>query len=117
MNKNELIDSVAAGSSLTKAQSADAIDALVTTIQTALKEGDSVNLVGFGTFLVADRAARIGRNPRTGDEIQIAEARLPKFKPGKGFKDAVALPVKEVVVEEAKPSEKAEVKAKKKKKK
>jgi DNA-binding protein HU-beta len=103
MNKSELVDSVAAETELSKAQSAEAVDAVINAVQTALKGGDQVSLVGFGTFLVTDRAARVGRNPRTGEEIKIPAAKLPKFRPGKGLKDAVAV--------------KPEVKKKKKKKK
>jgi DNA-binding protein HU-beta len=94
LNKSELVDSVAAGTGLSKVQSAEAVDAMISSIQTALKDGDQVSLVGFGTFLVTDRAARIGRNPRTGEELKIPAARLPKFRPGKGLKDAVAIEVK-----------------------
>jgi DNA-binding protein HU-beta len=93
MNKSELVDAVAAKSGLTKAHAADAIDATVSAIQEALKAGDQVTLVGFGVFATAERPARTGRNPRTGAEIQIPASRLPKFKPGKGLRDAVALPV------------------------
>ena len=92
MNKSDLVDAVTAKTGLTKAQSSDAIDAVVDAIQEALKEGGQVSLVGFGVFLTGERAARTGRNPRTGLEIQIPAARLPKFKPGKGLRDAVALP-------------------------
>ncbi|MBF0453326.1 MAG: HU family DNA-binding protein [Magnetococcales bacterium] len=93
MNKSELVDSVAAETGLTKVQSAEAVDAVINSIQSTLKAGDQVSLVGFGTFLVTDRAARVGRNPRTGEEIKIPAAKLPKFRPGKGLKDAVAVPV------------------------
>jgi len=90
LNKTELVDSVAAKTHLTKAQSAEAIDAVLDAIEGALKAGDQVSLVGFGTFTVSERAARTGRNPRTGAEIQIPAAKQPKFRPGKGLKDAVA---------------------------
>ncbi len=93
MNKSELVDAVAAKTGLTKIQSSEAIDAVVGAVQETLKGGGQVTLVGFGVFLTGDRAARTGRNPRTGEEIQIPAARLPKFKPGKGLRDAVALPV------------------------
>ena len=92
MNKSELVDAVAARTGLTKTQSSDAIDAVVGAIQDTLKGGGQVTLLGFGAFLTGERAARTGRNPRTGAEIQIPAARLPKFKPGKGLRDAVALP-------------------------
>ncbi|MBF0340299.1 MAG: HU family DNA-binding protein [Magnetococcales bacterium] len=91
MNKSELVDAVAAETKLTKAQAADAIDATISAIQNALKGGQQVNLVGFGSFMVTERAARTGRNPRTGAEINIPAAQLPKFKPGKGLKDAVTV--------------------------
>lgn len=89
MNKSDLVDAVAAESGLTKADAAKAVDALFETITEALKKGDEVRLVGFGTFAVAKRAARTGKNPRTGEEIQIAASTQPKFKPGKGLKDAL----------------------------
>lgn len=90
MNKSDLVDAVAADSGLTKADAAKAVDALFETITDALKKGDEVRLVGFGTFAVSERAARTGKNPRTGEEIQIAASKQPKFKPGKALKDAVA---------------------------
>lgn len=104
MNKSGLVDAVAAKTGLTKTQSSDAIDAVVGAIQEALKGGEQVSLVGFGVFLTGERAARTGRNPRTGAEIQISAARLPKFKPGKGLRDAVALE-KPVVAVKAKTKE------------
>ena len=88
MNKNELIDAIAAGSELTKADAGKALDATVAAITEALKDGDSVSLVGFGTFAVKARAARTGRNPQTGAEIQIAASNVPGFKAGKALKDA-----------------------------
>ena len=89
MNKSDLVDAVAAESGLTKADAAKAVDALFETITEALKKGDEVRLVGFGTFAVAKRAARTGKNPRTGEEIQSAASTQPKFKPGTGLKDAL----------------------------
>ncbi|MDD9893638.1 MAG: HU family DNA-binding protein [Gammaproteobacteria bacterium] len=89
MNKSELIDAVAAGADISKADAGRAVDALVDTVSGALKAGDSVTLVGFGTFLVRDRAARTGRNPKTGEELQIAASKVPAFKAGKALKDAV----------------------------
>ncbi len=89
MNKSELIEKVAASADIPKAVAGRALDAVVESITEALKEGDSVVLVGFGTFAVKDRAARTGRNPQTGAEIQIAAARVPSFKAGKALKDAV----------------------------
>lgn len=89
MNKNDLIDSVSQSSGLSKADAGKAVDAVVGSITGALKSGDSVSLIGFGTFNVRNRAARTGRNPRTGEEIQIAAAKNPAFKAGKALKDAV----------------------------
>ncbi|MDP2227141.1 MAG: HU family DNA-binding protein [Moraxellaceae bacterium] len=89
MNKSELIDAIAASADITKADAGRALDATVEAISKALKAGDQVTLVGFGTFLVKDRAERTGRNPQTGKEIKIAASRVPGFKAGKGLKDAV----------------------------
>ncbi|SIS36623.1 HU family DNA-binding protein [Insolitispirillum peregrinum] len=89
MNKSDLVDAVAAESGLTKADAAKAVDALFDAITGALKQGDEVRLVGFGTFAVSERAARTGKNPRTGEEITIEASKQPKFKPGKGLKDAL----------------------------
>jgi len=89
MNKTELIDAVAETADLTKAESSRAVDAVVAAVTKALKEGDAVTLVGFGTFQVRDRAARTGRNPKTGDTIKIAASKNPSFKAGKALKDAV----------------------------
>ena len=89
MNKSELIDAVAADASLSKADAGKALDAMLSAVTGALNGGDSVSLVGFGTFQVKDRAARSGRNPQTGATIQIAAAKVPGFKAGKALKDAV----------------------------
>lgn len=89
MNKSELIDAIAAAADISKADAGRALDATIDTVTGALKEGDSVSLVGFGTFTVKTRAAREGRNPQTGATIQIKEARVPGFKAGKALKDAV----------------------------
>ncbi len=89
MNKSELIDAVAEAADLSKASAARALDAVVDSITGALKEGDQVVLVGFGTFSVKDRAARAGRNPQTGETIQIKASRAPGFKAGKALKDAL----------------------------
>lgn len=89
MNKTELIDAVAEAADLTKAESSRAVDAVVAAITKALKDGDAVTLVGFGTFQVRDRAARTGRNPKTGDTIKIPASKNPSFKAGKALKDAV----------------------------
>ena len=89
MNKTELTDAVAEAADITKADAARALDAVLTTISNTLASGEQVGVVGFGTFLVRERAARVGRNPQTGAEIQIAAATVPAFKPGKALKDAV----------------------------
>jgi len=89
MNKSELIDSIADTSGLSKADAGRALDGFTSAITKALKNGDSVSLVGFGTFAVKHRAARSGRNPRTGDTIQIKASNNPAFKAGKALKDAV----------------------------
>jgi len=89
MNKTELIQAIAEQCELPKATAAKALDATIHSIVSALAEGDTVSLVGFGTFLVRERAARTGRNPRTGETLDIAAANVPAFKPGKSFKDAV----------------------------
>jgi DNA-binding protein HU-beta len=89
MNKSELIDAVADSADLSKAAATQAVDAVLSAVSKSLKKGDQVTLVGFGTFLVRERAARTGRNPRTGDEIQIAAQKVPAFKAGKALKDAV----------------------------
>ncbi|MCW8964170.1 MAG: HU family DNA-binding protein [Gammaproteobacteria bacterium] len=89
MNKTEMIDAVAEAADLSKADAGRAVDAVVDTITGALKGGDSVTLVGFGTFLVRARAARTGRNPQTGATIEIKAANAPAFKAGKALKDAV----------------------------
>ena len=89
MNKSELIDAIAADSGLSKADAGRALDGFTSAITAALKDGDSVSMVGFGTFSVKHRAARSGRNPRTGDTIQIKASNNPSFKAGKALKDAV----------------------------
>lgn len=89
VNKSELIEAIAASADLPKAAAGRALDAMVEAVTGALQEGDQVVLVGFGTFGVKDRAARTGRNPQTGEPIQIAAAKIPGFKAGKALKDAV----------------------------
>jgi len=89
MNKSELVDAIASASGLSKADSGRAVDALVKSVTKALKKGDTVSLVGFGTFSVRKRAARTGRNPRTGETIKIKASKNPAFKAGKALKDAV----------------------------
>jgi len=89
VNKSELIDAVAEGADISKAAAGRAVDAVLKAITEALKNGDQVNLVGFGTFGVRERAARTGRNPRTGETIEIGATKVPGFKAGKALKDAV----------------------------
>lgn len=89
MNKSELIDAVAEAADLSKASATRALDAAIDSITSALKNGDQVTLVGFGTFSVRPRAARTGRNPRTGEAIEIKASNNPGFKAGKALKDAV----------------------------
>ncbi|PZN32335.1 MAG: DNA-binding protein HU [Proteobacteria bacterium] len=89
MNKAELIDAVSAQANLGKAEATRAVDAVFDAITAALKSGDTVSLLGFGTFSVKDRAARSGRNPQTGETIEIPASRVPGFKAGKALKDAV----------------------------
>jgi DNA-binding protein HU-beta len=89
VNKNELVADVAAKADFSKADAAKAVEAVFDVITEALKKGDEVRLVGFGTFLVTARAASEGRNPRTGETIKIPASKQPKFKAGKGLKDAV----------------------------
>ena len=89
MNKSELVDRIATASDLSRASAARALDAALDAITDSLKQSDPVALVGFGTFSVKDRAARAGRNPQTGEAINIAASRVPSFKAGKGLKDAL----------------------------
>ena len=89
MNKAELIDAVADAADLSKASAGRSVDAAIDAITNSLKKGDNVTIVGFGTFSVRDRAARTGRNPRTGEEIQIKASKVPGFKAGKALKDAI----------------------------
>ncbi|OIN91494.1 MAG: DNA-binding protein HU [Comamonadaceae bacterium CG1_02_60_18] len=89
MNKTELIDYVAANADIPKAMAARALEATISAVKVTLKKGGTVSLVGFGTFAVGKRAARVGRNPRTGVSIKIKSAKVPKFRPGKALKDAL----------------------------
>ena len=89
MNKAELIEAVSDAADLSKSDATKAVDGVIDAITRSLKDGDQVTLVGFGTFQVRDRAARTGRNPRTGEAIDIAAAKVPGFKAGKALKDAV----------------------------
>jgi DNA-binding protein HU-beta len=90
MNKTELVNQVAKTAELSQKEASKAVDAVFGTVLEALKKGDKVQLIGFGNFEVRERAARTGRNPQTGEEIQIAAGKVPAFKPGKALKDAVA---------------------------
>ena len=89
MNKGELIEAVASAADLSKADAGRAVDAVIDSVTGALRRGDQVSVVGFGTFTVKHRAARVGRNPRTGETIQISASNVPGFKAGKALKDAV----------------------------
>jgi DNA-binding protein HU-beta len=89
MNKAELIDHIATSADISKASASRALEATLGAITETLKAGDSVSLVGFGSFAVTQRAARMGRNPKTGEEVRIEAAKIPKFRPGKGLKDAI----------------------------
>ena len=89
MNRNELVDAVSTKTDLRKSEASKAVDAVFEAIEDALKGGEEVRLVGFGTFSVASRAASEGRNPRTGEKIQIAASKQAKFKPGKGLRDSL----------------------------
>lgn len=89
MNKSELIEAIAASADIPKAVASRALDAMVDSVTESLKKGDSVSLVGFGTFSIKERAARTGRNPQTGQPIEISAAKVPGFKAGKALKDSV----------------------------
>ncbi|GIK33793.1 MAG: DNA-binding protein HU-beta [Gammaproteobacteria bacterium] len=89
MNKGDLIDAVSGEAGLSKADASRAVESMIAAITRALKDGNQVSLVGFGTFTVKTRAARTGRNPRTGDAIEIRASRIPGFRAGKALKDAV----------------------------
>lgn len=89
MNKSEMIDAIAAGADISKASATRALESMIDAVTQALKNGETVNLVGFGSFMVRERAERTGRNPRTGETITIAAAKNPSFKAGKALKDAV----------------------------
>ena len=89
MNKSDLIEHIARQADISKAGASRALEAAIDAITEALKNGDSVSLVGFGTFVATEREARTGRNPRTGVAIKIAKAKVPKFRPGKALKDAL----------------------------
>ncbi len=89
MNKSDLVDAIATSADISKAAAGRALDGMLEAIKKSLKKGDEVTLVGFGSFSVEKRAARKGRNPQTGAEITIKAAKVPKFRAGKGLKDAV----------------------------
>lgn len=89
MNKSELIEAIAASADISKAAATRALDSMVESVTESLKQGESVSLVGFGTFTIKERAARTGRNPQTGQPIEISAAKVPSFKAGKALKDAV----------------------------
>lgn len=89
MNKTELIENIAAKSDISKAAATRALASIIEAVKKTLKKGDTVTLVGFGTFSVTKRAARMGRNPRTGVALKIKAAKVPRFKAGKGLKDAL----------------------------
>ena len=89
MNKSEVVDAIVDKADISKAAAGRALDAALGAIRESLQEGESVSLIGFGTFLVRNRPARTGRNPRTGENVQIAAARVPAFKPGKALKEAL----------------------------
>ena len=89
MNKSELVEAIAKSADLSKASAAAALDGMTKAITKALKKGDTVTLVGFGTFSVRKRSARMGRNPRTGENIKIKASKVPAFKPGKSLKDNI----------------------------
>ncbi|EPC00468.1 transcriptional regulator [Litchfieldella anticariensis FP35 = DSM 16096] len=89
MNKGDLIECIARGAGLSKAQAGNALDAFTSAVTKTLSQGDTVSMIGFGTFQVSEHAARAGRNPQTGKEILIPASKVPTFKAGKGLKDAV----------------------------
>lgn len=89
MNKTDLINAVSESTELSKKDATKAVDAVFDSVMNALKDGDKVQLIGFGNFEVRERAARKGRNPQTGEEIEIPASKVPAFKPGKALKDAV----------------------------
>lgn len=88
VNKSQLVDQISENADISKAAAGRALDALVETVTETLKSGDQVTLVGFGSFIVRERAARTGRNPKTGEAIEISAAKVPAFKAGKALKDA-----------------------------
>jgi DNA-binding protein HU-beta len=89
VNKTELIEHIATNADISKAAATRALESMIDAVQITLQKGESVSMVGFGTFAVGERAGRTGRNPRTGAEIKIKAAKVPKFRPGKALKDAL----------------------------
>jgi DNA-binding protein HU-beta len=89
VNKSDLVDAIATSAGISKASAGRALDGAIEAVKNALKKGEEVSLVGFGAFSVDERAGRVGRNPRTGEAINIPAAKVPKFRAGKGLKDAV----------------------------
>ena len=89
MNKSELIEHIAKQADVSKAAASRSLEAIIAAVKTTLKKGGSVTITGFGTFTAPKRAARVGRNPRTGAAIKIKAAKVPKFRPGKGLRDAL----------------------------
>jgi DNA-binding protein HU-beta len=89
VNKSDLVDAIATSADISKASAGRALDGAIEAIKNALKNGEEVSLVGFGAFTVGERAGRVGRNPQTGEAITIKAAKVPKFRAGKGLKDAV----------------------------
>ena len=89
MNKSDVIDHIAEQADLSKASAGRALEAVLDAVRMSLQKGEEVAIVGFGTFSVTEREARTGRNPRTGEALEIAAAKVPKFRPGKGLRDAV----------------------------
>lgn len=115
MNKGQLVEAIATKTGLTKAQSESALNTIVDTISQTVKKGDSVTLIGFGTFSMTKRAARKGKNPRTGEAIKIAARKIPKFSAGQSFKNLVngtvkATAPKAAAAAPAKPAAKAKKK-------
>ena len=99
MNKTELVDAIAAAADITKVQAGKALEAVLESVTETLKKGDKVTLIGFGTFETRERAARTGRNPQTGKEIQIAASITPAFKAGKKLKDALNVPANGISIQ------------------
>jgi DNA-binding protein HU-beta len=107
MNKGQLVEAIASGAGLTKVQAERVLGATIDTVSESLAKGENVALIGFGTFSVAKRAARNGKNPRTGATIKIAARKVPKFAPGKGLKDLVNGVKKAAPAKKAVPAKKA----------